>query len=216
MWPIPSITNNTIACIFTPRSITLSYFIPQQSTVLLQAYTHISFCNAELERNIICNPTVIKKIIHAFIKQHNAHNSITHFALCGPQVSEKISNKKREPSHYNSFLYTHNHKDFYYTATIDPLIIMQYQLIAIHHLLPLQTITTPFIAQLALYKTIQGTSFRYTQLADDLRTHNHHIERIIDYKTIMRYITVSSAVSFDIANEYYFLVSSLGLYYLRR
>ncbi len=148
---------------------------------------------------------------------HNADTPVN-IALCGPSIHEKITAKKTviDKAQHTSYLYTQDDKSIYYTTTINPALLMQYQLMAIASHIQLLTITTPFIAQLKLYQTVHGTAFRHAQLAHDLRIHNHRIEDIFTDNIIPRMMQLSPNVTFDLANERYFLLSSLGLFYLRR
>ena len=215
MWPIPRINQEIIGCTFTPRHLALAHIVADHQTPLLKAYTRITLRNAELEYATICNPTVITKAIHHFIEKYASSDCLAQFAICGPTVHEKITNKKVEIAQ-SSYLYTHNNKDFHYTASIAPAVLAQYSLIALKHRLPLQTITTPFMAQLKLYQILQGNQFRYTEFAAQLRMHHHHIDQIIATASVIEHMRVAPRVTFDLVNEHYFLVSSLGLYYLRR
>ena len=217
MWPLPRISDESISCVFTPRSISISYLKLQKNKIILAAYQRTDFLHGELEHTLMCNPTKIQQIVRTFIAQNNAHAPVN-IALCGPSIDEKITAKKRviDNAQYTSYLYTQDDKSFYYTTTINPALIMQYQLMAIATQIQLLTITTPFIAQLKLYQTIHGTAFRHTQLAHDLCTHNHRIESIFTDDIITRMIHILPNVTFALANERCFLLSSLGLFYLRR
>jgi len=218
MWPIPRIVDESIACIFTPRYISISYLAPTQAGVYLKAYTRIPFISAELEHSIICNSTYIKKSINTFLKKHNAQHATAHFALCGPTIREKVTNKKTSISaaDHSSYLYKLDGKEFHYTVSINQAVVMQYQLLAMATGLYLDTITTPFIAQLKLYQTLHGSSFAYTQLAQDLRLHHHRIENIFDDDVIARTLSMPKNLILNLANERSFLLSSLGIFYLRR
>ena len=215
MWPIPRMNQEIISCTFTPRHLALAHIVADHQSPLLNAYTRITLRNAELEYAILCNPTLITNTIQRFIEHHASFDCLTQFAICGPTIHEKITNKKIE-SAQSSYLYTHNNKDFHYTASIAPAALAQYSLIALRHRLPLQTITTPFMAQLKLYQILQGNQFRYTEFAAQLRMHHHHIDQIIATADVIKHMHVAPHVTFDLVNEHYFLVSSLGLYYLRR
>jgi len=217
MWPLPKISNESISCIFTPRSLSFSYLILKKDRALLKAYSRIMFSHAELENTVICNFTKIKTMMYNFITQHNYHAQVN-IALCGPSIKEKITAKKATigTAQHASYLYTHDDKSVYYTATINPALLMQYKLMSIAAQINVFTITTPFIAHLKLYQVIHGNAFRHTQLAYDLRTHNHRIETVFTNDMLARMVDISSNVTLDLANERPFLLPSLGLFYLRR
>lgn len=184
----------------------------------MRAYQRIPFSNAQLEQSIVCNPTHIKQTLHHFISRNNARDATVHFALRGPRIVETITNKKStiDSADYTSYLYTLDDKSFYYTVSINQALLMQYQLLTMEQYLHLATITTPFIAHLKLYQNMQGTLFAHTQLAHDLRLHNHRIEALFDDIDITTMIDIAKNVSIDVVKEFSFLVSSLGLLYLRR
>jgi len=218
VWPIPRIANELIACVFTPRYLSISYLSPSPSGIYLKGYRRIPLVHAELEHSIICNSTFIRKHILAFIEHHKAYYATARFALCGPVVHEKITNKKTSiaGAHYSSYLYRLNAKEFHYIVSINRAIIMQYQLLAMGAGLYLDVITTPFIAHLKLYHTLHKSSFAHTKLAHDLRLHHHRIESIFDDDTVRRSLQIPKNSTLTIANERFFLLSSLGLFYLRR
>jgi len=218
MWPLPKVSNESITCICTPQAISLSHLQPKKGKVFLNAYQRIAFSNAELEYSLVCNPTRIRNIIGEFSEQYSPNAPVS-IAVSGPSVHEKITTTNTKANNTRSiatYLYTHNQAAVYYTTYISPALLMQYQLMAITKKINVPVITTPFLAQLTLYQTVHDSAFRHTQLAQDLRTNNHRIEHCFTQDIIPRLATISSALTFDLANERDFLLSSLGLFYTRR
>jgi len=221
MWPLLKIRNDSLNCIFTPRKLILSY-TSQHATnnnIVLHAYEEISCAQAELESIILCNSSSIKKTIEQFIQKNNISDETPlNFALCGPTIQEKITNKKNliDSSLYKTYLYALAGKKFYYTVSISPALIMQYQLLAMALKQPISLITTPFIAQCNLYKFSKKNSFSSTQLAQDLRKNNHHIEHSFndDYLVDLFYHNRSMTINYQ--DDKSFLLTIAGLFYHER
>jgi len=212
---IPKIDDTCIACIFTPYALSISHWIPHKNKTLLSDYVRIPLSNGELEHMTLCNPTAIQQHLRYFIDRNNAQHALTLYALNGPSVDEAIqsvSTRGAESCH----LYHHNDCPIEYACALHPAILAQYQLLAIRLRIHLSMITTPFIAMLKLYQSVYGSAFRHTQLSQDLRSHRHCIEDTFADDLILRMVQVNQNVTIDLAKEQFFLLSSLGLFYLRR
>ena len=100
---------------------------------------------------------------------------------------------------------------FYFTG-MPPELLFQYKLFFRALKLNIITLTTPLYALLHVYKQIQGSSFRQSQLGYDMEFHKHRLEKICTPDTIARLINTRPAQLRITTQNAVELATLVGLY----
>jgi len=207
MWPFRGTKHEIISVSLTPEQITCSWFAEnnKNKNFALHAYQQYKFTHLEFEQSIIFNPTRISRLVSEFVKNNRIKNPYIALSITGPNVFEKIvtlSTSSPQKIDFKipefeslkwqySYLGPSLQKGFdFYICGMKRELIFQYKLLMIISRLPLLVISTKQIAQIKLYKYLQGNNFRQSMLAIDLSENQYNfqdlliknLEKIVDSK----------------------------------
>ena len=230
MWPFGQKKNELLTISLTPQNLTCSWITRSKggkTTSRLKAYTRIAIKQFAFSQAVLFNPTIIKKHITTFIKEHNAAHIPVAFSVAGPKVFEKIVHLNTAcpttqefglpelknlnwdavylcPSQRNGF-------DFF-VCGIKPEHLFSYQLLALSSDINLVSITTEQLAHLQLYKYVHGDTFRQSTLSLDLFAQRYNPHSLCNANTLESILSIDHHLAIDIHKEYSFLASCLGLF----
>jgi len=214
MWPIPVLEHELVSISFFPDALVCSWIQKTKTgtaPLVLRAYQHYPLTNLELENLIPFNPTVIKKCIISFLREHGLQNAFVTFCLCNDSgVMEKFVAMPISTPHRSDFgiaqssnmlweyryLYPNDHGQYvFYVYSIPRSLILQYQLLAVAAQCNLITITTQTMALLDAYKTIFGVAFRRSQLAVDMMRYDNNVEQLISVDALRRMMSIPAGIN---------------------
>lgn len=200
--------HNALAILCSPRVIIGASLSQKPSSPQLQLHAlfHKKLDHLELEQLTLFNPTAIGALIASWQTQSNAPLLC---ALHGPGLQEQMiflhtphPDKGQLPvSHaphwqwHHTYLYSVDHQHCFYLCGIKKSILFQYQLMAINHNLPLSLLTTERMALLHCYKQLCGTTFRSSQLANDMTTYHNRVERLFFKDDLARILQIPSQIT---------------------
>ncbi len=236
MWPIPSLHHELVTVSFFPTALVCSWIQKIATAPALQslgavgsfnlrAYKRYQLGNLELLNLIPYNPTIIKKYISSFLREHNLQNAFITFSLDGPAVIEKfIAMPTSTPARTDfgfttagnigwEYRYVYQNDDgqyIFYVYAVPRSLLLQYQLLAIAGQCNLITITTKTAVLLETYKNIFGVAFRKSQLAVDMMRHNNNVENLISLDALRRMIMISPGVMLQ--DERIYIATACGLF----
>lgn len=228
MWPIPALNQKIVSVFFSPDALVCSWIekIDHGSApLIMRAYKRYSLDNLELTNLILFNPTIIKKYISSFLREHNLEDAFIAFILQGPNIAEKfvamptstpeltdfgITNNARSLLWEYRYLYANDEgQSVFYVYKVPRSLVLQYQLLAIALQCNLITITTHTMALLSAYQNIFGTAFRRSQLAVDMMRCDNNIADLITVDTLNRMVSVSSKI---VTAERLYCAAAAGLF----
>lgn len=195
---------------------------------MLQAYRKIKNDRLELCEGIIYNQELIYQHIAQFLYQYNVRSVTISSWICGPAVVEQlIKTHTAHPSidslnidknvHVIDYTYLYplsNATFVFYVTYIAKAVLFQYQLLGMRIGSSLQTMTTYSHALIHLYKWIQGTCFRHSNLTDLLLNNGNNIITLFNKETINRTMSIHQGVPIDVTHEYIWLLGMAGLYHM--
>lgn len=207
MWHKPK-QHDAFVITITPHSITYSHLHrpTNQSLIQLRSHDTQTLDTLELEKLIVFNPT---NIVDRIRKQYQAiaDESIpVLIALNGPSLFTKIiSSPKAHPSLHqlnlprtphmqwaHRYLYSHDHRHYFYVCGIQQQILLQYQLISISAHLPLRLMSSEHMALLHLYHHLSGAQFRHSELGAALAERNNNIEQLFAPDDLKQVLALSA------------------------
>ncbi len=218
---------NAFIVTITPRTVTCSHISRKTSSspLSLQSYHNNTFDNLELENLILFNPTNIARHIHNYYKPIQSKKTPALIALQGPSLYTKIvsvTTAHPQLEHFNlshaphwlwhySYLYSKDHRHYFYVCGIKRTLLLQYQLLSISAQIPLCVITTEYMALLHLYRHIFGTAFRHTQLGEALAERNNNVEQLFTKDDLYRVLSIPSSQKI-IDKDHIPLLTACGLF----
>ncbi len=227
MWPIPTLERELCTISLSADSIACSWvqkINKGRAPLIVHAYQRHNFDAAEFERNVLFNPTIIKRQIVSFLNEYNKKNAFVAMSLDGVTVIERFVALSSSTAHAADFsfaqssnnvwgyryLYPNDHGQFiFYVYSVPRSLIMQCQLIASAVPCNLITITTKTIALFHTYKYVFGEAFRTSQFAIDMIRHDNKLDNLIAVDVLKRII---QAHQVDIAQERSYIAQVCGLF----
>jgi hypothetical protein len=207
MWSKPK-QHNAFVITITPRTITYSHLSRPTKISLIQLKSHdIQILDTlELEKLVVFNPSIVAKQIQNHYKTLANRSLPVLIALNGSSLFAKIiSSSKAHPSlnqlnvphipHMQwayRYLYSHDHRHYFYVCGLPQQILLQYQLLSIKTQLPVRVISTEHMALLHLYRHLTGSMFRHSQLGTMLIERNNNIEQLFSEDDLPRVLSLPS------------------------
>lgn len=230
MWPFGRKKNELVTVSITPQNLSCSWIEKlsnRQAPYTLMAYTRTPLKQLEFSQAVVFNPTIIKKHITSFLKKHHLIGRPVVLSVSGPKVLEKIVlTKTASPAideynipklctlNWNSLYLCPSQKggfDFF-VCGMKPEHLFSYQLLAQSSGINIAAIVTGKLAQLHLYKHLQGSAFRQNKLSLDLLSQKYELNSLFNSNTIEQSMSISKELGIDINKEYPFLTTNLGLF----
>lgn len=148
--------------------------------------------------------------ITSFLKQVNIKECFAAFGLSDPLVVEKLvigtqSKLEVKPDAHHikhvHYLYPTDNAHFCFLVTsLDYSRLFQYQLLAHATSLNLVTITSSHIARINRYRSIQGSEYRQSQFAQQMKRHHNDLNKLhLDDKTFKVNVDIDASVTLPIA-----------------
>jgi hypothetical protein len=185
MWPFSKHSDDLFVLLFEPTQLTLSLVRPTKSFLHITAATSIELGSFDYVDGVLCNLSKLANHIEQFMKQHSLSSCFAACALGQPIVAESIihtesSTFKEEHSGalvHSEYLYPSPNGQFCFLVT--KLLherLFPYHLLASTLSLNLVCIAGANVARLFLYKKMTGTTFRQSQLAQDMHECSNKLE----------------------------------------
>lgn len=227
MWPIPTLERELCTISLSADSIACSWVQKTdkgRAPLFVHAYQRHNFDVAEFERNVLFNPTVIKRQIVSFLREYNKNNAFVTMSLDGVAVIERFVALSSSTAHLADFsfaqssnnvwgyryLYPNDHGQFiFYVYSVPRSLILQCQLIVSSVSCNLITLTTKNMALFNAYKYLFGAAFRTSQLAIDMIRHNNEMDKLIAVDVLKRIVQTHQV---DIAQERLYIAQACGLF----
>jgi len=226
MWPIHPIRNEHIALTLSPSALVCSWWgdIHAQQPEL-KAYQRIPLAHGEYSNGLIYNPTKLKHHIDTFLHTNKLHNSFVHVAFNSPQCIEKIITLPHSSPTTHDFqlpelkkcawnyqyLYPTENQFAFYVCGLPRELLAQYKLLALSTPLNMIMLTTGHIALFTVYKQLFTSSFRQSQLANDMIKHNHSLHSYFSPEMMHRMTNINRNVVINMKQEFPYVAQSLGL-----
>ncbi len=208
MWSKPK-QHDAFVITITPRSIIYSHLHRPAQAPLIQLKSHNTqtLDTLELEKLVIFNPTtIINQIQKQYLAVADPSMPVL-MALNGPSLFTKIiSSTKAHPSisqlnlprtpHIqwaHRYLYSHDHRHYFYVCGIPQQIVLQYQLMSITAQLPLRLLSSEHMALLHLYHHLSGAQFRHSELGATLTERNNNIEQLFSPDDLERVLSLTTS-----------------------
>ena len=200
--------HNTLVLSISPHYVRALFFKNHTNRPHLCAYQKNRLEHLEFENLILFNPTRIAKLITTFVSSHQSSHTKTHIILNGPSLSEQfISLPLAHPTinqfpisyepkwHWEyQYLYPYDHNYYFYVCGIQKQLLLQYQLLALHIDLNLQSLTSERIGLLKIYRFLFGSAFRRAHLGTDLMAHNNKIEQLFTKDDLSRTLSIANDI----------------------
>lgn len=226
MWP--KINHEIVTISLTPKQLSCSWIVPGSSKkpFVLKAYKTTPFDHFEYEQAILFSPTRIGKQINSFLSHHNLKDAFMYACVSGPHIVESLVDvplSSPKPSDFPfpklqtlvwdyRYLYPKdNARSAFYLCGIPRHMLFQYNLLAQTHHLNIRALTTQRMALFHLYTHIKGSTFRATQLAQDMQAHNNQLDTFFSVDMLRRILSISKGVSIDYGHETHELATMIGL-----
>lgn len=211
----------------TPR--TISHYHVSRPTpnapIQLNSHNTHTLDRLEVEKVILFNPTSIgNQIGHWYRTTINRPIPVL-ISINGPSIFSKVIptsnahpsfeqlNLPRTPhmkwAHH--YLYSHEHRHYFYVCGIPQYILLQFKLVAITEQLPLFMISSEYMALIDLYRHLLGTTFSNSALGMALSAHHNRIEQLFSKDDINQIVSLGTSQA--VANEQYIsLLTACGLF----
>lgn len=226
MWPIPPLQNEIVSIVFSKNTIACCWIKKDDHIRFsVKAYKKYILSGLELEKNMIFNPTAMKKYITPFLQEHNLLHAfllfsidesiLTEYFIAMPTSTPSITDFTKFRS--NTLLWGYQYiypndegSSIFYVYTIARATLLQYQLCAIANQYNLIAIIPKTIALLSFYQSIFNSAFRTSQLALDMMQNQNKVEDLISYDNVNRLVMMPKMI--DLQEEYKYIAAACGLF----
>ncbi len=231
MWPFNQQKSEYLTISLTPQNLVCTLIDKSQNKknqINIKAHERTTLKHLEFSQSVLFNPTRIKNLITTFIKKnHIKKNILVALSLSGPKIFEKVVQLNSPSPKLQDFTFPElqnlNWSSVYLCPSerdgfdflicgMKPEYLFSYQLLALSCQLNLKTITTGGHAQLHLYKYLNGTKFRQSQLSLDMISHRYNLNSLVTYDKIINILNTEQIPTVDLQKEYLFLSANLGLF----
>ncbi|HLJ30930.1 MAG TPA: hypothetical protein VKU36_00700 [Candidatus Babeliales bacterium] len=228
MWPIPALEHKVVSILFFSNELVCCWIekSAHNSLLTVRAYKRYPLTNLELVGLVIFNPTILKKYITSFLREHNLNDAFIVFSLGGSSITEQFVALPTSTPHYRDFShnpgtrsiiwqyrYLYPHEDgqcMFYTYAVPRILLLQYQLLAMSIHCNLIKITTHSASVLLAYEHLFGKAFRRSQLAVDMiRVHNN-VDALISVDALHRMVKVDTDI--NVVQERPYLAAAIGIW----
>ena len=221
MWPLPSLTNEYIALVMNPTSLTCGWITDSKKQIpTLKAYTTYD-----------CTTITTTQALAQFIQTHglnysrigiainteHIHEQLVRLSQASPQPHTFISEKLKAMIWDYRYLFAlDDGQHLFYLCALPRSFLFSKQLLAATMNLQLTTLTSGYMALINTYRTLFGSAFRNSTLALDMLGFNYKLEDSIKTESLLRLMHISPSLSLDLVHEKLPLVTMIGLYYQER
>lgn len=221
MWPLPSITDEYIALVINPTSLTCGWITDSQKHIPTLKGYQIYDCTTT------SHPEALAQFIQAYalkysrigiaITTEHIHEQLIRLSHASPHPHAFLSEKfKTMIWDYRYLFALDDGQHLFYVCAMPRPFLFSKQLLAYAVNLQLTTLTSGYMAIIHTYRTLFGSAFRNSTLARDMLGFNYKLEESIKVESLLRLINISPSLSLDVSQNKIALLTMIGLYYQER